>query len=253
MRFFLPMLAAFVISACPTAPPPIVGVEGEGEEGEGEGEGEGAEGDGEGEGEDGANEGEGEEGEGEEGEGEEGEGEPPPLPDTVLITNADAFGFCQPCQVQLDRTLQLSAFAFIGGAQSQTPPLWSVDDENIASVDDTGLVRGRAAGTVTVSADVEGVVGTAEIEVVDGPTPARMVVSPEQLPLTVGQTANVNVQVFDADDNLMEDVEVTFQCLPEDIATIDTAGLVTAVAAGDAFVLAQAGSLSGNVAVTVTE
>jgi hypothetical protein len=243
------LVAAVVFVACPKPPPPIdVGdpAEGEGEAAEGEGEGEADEGEGE------ADEGEGEASEGE-GEASEGEGEGEggfDIPPIVLVTPEGSF--CQgACALQVGHTLQLTAIAFANGGIVEGTPAWSVDDDSVATVDGNGLVTGVAIGSATVSAVVEGVTGTLDIDVGEGATADHLEVRPDHLDLQVGDTAPLEVTVFDDADNALDGVAVTFNAPDGSVVTVDAAGVVTAVGAGDSAVIVQAGAAFATVEVSV--
>lgn len=70
---------------------------------------------------------------------------------------------------------------------------WSVDEEDLASVDENGVVTGLARGTVEVTAAAEGIEATAVIEVV-APVLQAIVIEPS--PVTVPLGAEVELQAL---------------------------------------------------------
>ncbi|HEY0841150.1 MAG TPA: Ig-like domain-containing protein [Vulgatibacter sp.] len=84
-----------------------------------------------------------------------------------------------PAELEVGEVAVASAMA----VDSRDRPLpgrtatWSSSDPSIASVSATGIVMAVAAGTATLTAEVEGVLGTADIEIVEpAPTVRRRVV-----------------------------------------------------------------------------
>ena len=87
------------------------------------------------------------------------------------------------------------------------------------------------------------------------PEPARpttVTVSPATTELTVlGATVQLSAEVRDQNDRVMAGATVTWTTSASSVATVDAAGLVTAVGNGTATITASAGSASGSAAVTV--
>ena len=87
------------------------------------------------------------------------------------------------------------------------------------------------------------------------PEPARpttVTVSPATTELTVlGATVQLSAEVRDQNDRVMAGATVTWTTSANSVATVDAAGLVTAVGNGTATITASAGSASGSAAVTV--
>ena len=87
------------------------------------------------------------------------------------------------------------------------------------------------------------------------PEPARpttVTVSPATDELTaLGQAIQLTAEVRDQNDRVMAGATVTWTTSANSVATVDAAGLVTAVGNGTATITASAGSASGSAAVTV--
>ena len=87
------------------------------------------------------------------------------------------------------------------------------------------------------------------------PEPARpttVTVSPATTELTVlGATVQLSAEVRDQNDRVMAGATVTWTSSANSVATVDAAGLVTAVGNGTATITASAGSASGSAAVTI--
>ncbi|HVT37806.1 MAG TPA: Ig-like domain-containing protein [Gemmatimonadaceae bacterium] len=111
-------------------------------------------------------------------------------------------------------------------------------------VDSTGLVTAGSTATlpVTVTATVPGArprFEVVEVRALPGP-PARIEVGPGSVTLVVGQRLRLSARVFSASMDRRADRVVWTSSNPS-IATINDAGLVTAVRAGAAMVLATVG------------
>ena len=129
--------------------------------------------------------------------------------------------------------------------------VWSSSDENVATVDQSGLVTAISAGTATITGTVGSVSDNSTVTVEE---PAPVVGSIEVAPLAVtlhpGNTQQYQAIVRDTRGNPMT-AEVVWTSSDESVATIDQSGLVTAISEGTAILTATVGSVSGNATVTV--
>jgi uncharacterized protein YjdB len=163
-----------------------------------------------------------------------------------------------PASVDVGSTQQLSATVrdLGGNALSGFSPMWSSMDEPVATVDSNGLVTGEQGGSATITAVVDDgngnqVMGTATVNV--GAPVANVVVNPTALDLFVGEQAQINVTVEDANGNTLSGPTVTWTSQDTNIATVDSSGLVDAVAVGTATITAESGGVSATVTVEVVE
>jgi len=125
--------------------------------------------------------------------------------------------------------------------------VWSSLDETIATVDQTGVVTGVGDGTVRIAAtaqDGSGMVGSAVIVVTPVPVvPVDSVtVAPDAAALTVGSTTTLTATVEPTDAT---NLAVTWSSSDATVASVDQAGVVTAVGPGNATVTATAQDGSG--------
>ncbi|MBL8982294.1 MAG: Ig-like domain-containing protein, partial [Gemmatimonadetes bacterium] len=151
--------------------------------------------------------------------------------------------------VQAGRTLDLT----VGVVQQNCGTLavtWSTSAPNVATVGQTGQVTGVAPGTVTITAAAGGRSGDAALTVVPGPVFSMSVtpVAPSVEALTTLQLVAV------ARDSLGNTVPGTPNWSSSDasVATVNGAGLVSAIRAGTATITASANARSGSTVVTVT-
>ncbi len=127
---------------------------------------------------------------------------------------------------------------------------WSSSNVAVATVTSTGTVTGRSPGTATIAATSEGRVGTANVIILARPADA-VTLTPETATLVVGTTQRLTTQVTDAIGNLVPGRQVTYTSSAATIARVDTAGLVTAVAAGTARITATSQGKSAVATITV--
>ena len=134
------------------------------------------------------------------------------------------------------------------------------------SAESIGLTAPSSPGTYYYGVCVDAVTGESDtsnncssaVTVTVGvppPEPARpttVTVSPATTELTVlGATVQLSAEVRDQNARVMAGATVTWTSSASSVATVDAAGLVTAVGNGTATITASAGSASGSAAVTV--
>ena len=119
-------------------------------------------------------------------------------------------------------------------AASDRAVSWSSSDRSVAAVDKTGTVQGLKPGTATVTATAEGKSGTCAVTVkAKAVNVTEVTLDKTELTLTEGETETLTATVKpDNADNL----KVTWSSDKTEIATVDGAGKVTAVKAGEAVV-----------------
>jgi uncharacterized protein YjdB len=130
---------------------------------------------------------------------------------------------------------------------------WSSSNAAVASVAATGTVTAVAAGSATITAQVDGVTATTTVTV-SAPPPApvasvAVTVTPSSL--TVGQTAQSSVTLRDAAGNVLSGRSVTWSSANPSVATVSASGIVTAVSAGSASIVATSEGQTGAATETV--
>jgi uncharacterized protein YjdB len=129
---------------------------------------------------------------------------------------------------------------------------WRSLAAGVATVDAGGLVRGVAAGTTFVVGQVGTLEDSASVVVTAAaPTVGSVGVAPDPVSVAAGDTTRLTATVHDTDGNEMT-ATVTWSSSSAAVATVNTSGLVTGVAAGTAFIRAVVGDVSDSAAVTVT-
>ncbi len=128
---------------------------------------------------------------------------------------------------------------------------WSSNNTAVATVSSAGNVTAVATGTATVTATSEGKSGSTAVTV-NPPAPvASVTVAPSSVSLVVAQTFPLAVTLKDAAGNVLTGRTVTWSSNASTVATVSSAGVVTAVGVGSATITATSGSASGTATVTV--
>jgi uncharacterized protein YjdB len=128
---------------------------------------------------------------------------------------------------------------------------WTTGNGAVAEVTDGGLVTGKGAGSVTVTATSEGKSGTTAITVTIQPV-ASVTVNPATASLALGQTVQLAATVNDVSGNLLAGQPVTWSSSGPAVASVSPNGLVSGVGVGAATITATSGGVAGTAALTVT-
>ena len=111
---------------------------------------------------------------------------------------------------------------------------WSSSDRSVATVDKAGTVHGLRPGTATVTATAEGKSGTCAVTVkAKAVNVTDVTLDKTELTLTEGETGTLTATV--RPDNA-DNRKVAWSSDKTDVATVDGAGRVTAIKAGEATV-----------------
>ena len=137
-----------------------------------------------------------------------------------------------------------------GNPLSGRTVVWNSSDDNIAIVSSTGHVVSQGVGTATITATSEGQIGTATVVVIAVPV-ASVTVSPQNKTMNVGDTATFTATTKDAQGHVLTGRAIAWSSDNTAVATVDSTGLVTAVAAGSANITATSEGQSGSSQVTV--
>ena len=119
-------------------------------------------------------------------------------------------------------------------AASDRAVAWSSSDRSVATVDKSGTVHGLRPGTATVTATAEGKSGTCAVTVkAKAVNVTEVTLDKTELTLTEGETETLTATV--RPDNA-DNRKVAWSSDKTEVATVDGAGKVTAVKAGEAVV-----------------
>lgn len=131
---------------------------------------------------------------------------------------------------------------------------WTSSDPSLATISAAGLVTAKAAGSLTLTATVEGQTGVAALTV-DAPPPApvaSVTLTPNSNALIVGQTTQVVVTLKDASGAALSTRAIAWGTSSTAMATVSPSGMVTALGAGQVTITATSEGQSGTTAITVT-
>lgn len=167
---------------------------------------------------------------------------PPVASVTVTPATASlAVGLTQQLQITLkDAT----------GAVLTGPVSWSSSNTAVATVSSSGLVSGKVAGAVTITATSGGVSGTAAITVTAVPV-ASLTVSPASASVQVEGTVQLTATPKDASGNVLTGT-ITWSSSNAAVAAVNASGVVTGLLAGSATITATCEGKGGTAAITVT-
>ncbi len=154
--------------------------------------------------------------------------------------------------IDVGATRQLSATATdsVGGLLVGRLVSWSTSNSAIATVSSAGLISAIAPGTVTVSALSEGITGVSNIVVRLRPV-AAIAITPTSSTLPVGNFQQIIATVSDANGNVLNGRTVSWQSTNPSVATVTGAGVVAAIAPGNAVITATSEGRSANATVQV--
>jgi len=158
-----------------------------------------------------------------------------PAPDTVIA----------PHTTQLGAVVK-DANGTILGSRGVT---WSSSATGVATVDANGLVTGVSGGTATITATSDTAHGAATVVVL--PAAATIAVTPSPDTLAPPLTAQLSAAVKDAGGSTLPNRPVTWNSSATSVATVDAAGIVTAVAVGTATITATSDTAHGSASVVV--
>ncbi|MBK8246597.1 MAG: Ig-like domain-containing protein [Gemmatimonadetes bacterium] len=170
---------------------------------------------------------------------------PPPVVSAVEVSPATA-------TVEVGATLQLNAVAKASdGTTLARTFTWSSSEPTRASVSGSGLVTAVAVGdNIAITASVDGKSGSATLSVRLPPV-STVTATLGVTSLQPGQTTQATVVLRDAAGNTLTGRQVTWASSNAAVATVNGAGLVTAVAAGQAQITATSEGKSAAVTLTV--
>ena len=169
-----------------------------------------------------------------------------PVPTTIVIDPTSA------ALESIGETVQLTALVLDQreNAMPDAMVTWSSGDEAVATVDEAGLVTAVGKGMTDIAAQSDEAMESATITV--SQVAASITITPEMTTLTeFGETVQLEVAAEDANEVAIDEPVITWSSGDETVATVDEAGLVTAVGNGMTDITAQSGNAMQSVTVTV--
>lgn len=171
-----------------------------------------------------------------------------PQPTTVAVASVELEN--PPSELQVGKTTVLKATVKPENATNNKVH-WNSSNQDIVKVEDDGTVRAVAKGEATITATSEegNKKASCTIKVVENTTAVtEITLSPNTLSLKVGGTATLTATVK---PDTATNKTVTFTSDKTEVASVDTAGKVTAKAVGSATITAKSGDKTATCKVTV--
>ena len=169
----------------------------------------------------------------------------PPKAQTVEVTPKDI-------QANVGDKIKFTAVAkdAAGNILPVKPMVWFAAPFDLAGADNEGVVVFHEPGEVTVGAVVAGKPGFAHVTVVAPPV-AKVEVAPVTQALVTGSTTVLLATARSANGDPRTDVAIKWSSKSPAIAKVNESGMVTALAAGNATLVATAGPASGETSIRV--
>jgi uncharacterized protein YjdB len=127
---------------------------------------------------------------------------------------------------------------------------WSSANASIAGVSSTGLVTGVSAGSTSITATSNGLSSSVVLSVVSAPV-ASVQITPATLSVVVGGSATLMASAFDADGNILSGRAATWATQNPTVASVNSSGVLSAIAAGSTTVTATIEGKSSSMTVSV--
>jgi len=115
---------------------------------------------------------------------------------------------------------------------------WTVAAGGIARISDTGVVTALKAGTTEITAECEGVRGTARLEVTL-PRVAAIAITPPERTVSVGDTAALSARLTDVNGKVLSDRALAWSSEAPEIVAVSPRGIVTGLAQGTAGIVVR--------------
>ncbi|MBT6492506.1 MAG: hypothetical protein HOK97_22235 [Deltaproteobacteria bacterium] len=161
--------------------------------------------------------------------------------------------------LSLNQTVQLNLLGHYDDSTTATIQNgieWSSANENVATVDDTGILTSRQAGTSLITATVLGLSATTAARVESNePTLVSVSISPENPSVGLGETLQLTVRgtFSDGTESFLSE-GLVWNSSTSSLASISNTGLLSALSAGAVLIEVNhtATSLSDNVTIVIT-
>ena len=150
---------------------------------------------------------------------------------------------------------QIALQAQVHDASGQLVPgatvFWSSNDTSIVSVSPAGVVTGNSVGTTQIAASSGGQSAVVPVTVLPVAV-ASVAIAPATATITIGGTVALQGIAYDAGGNTLTGRTVVWASSAPQVATVNSSGQVTGVAAGSATVTGTVEGKTGSSAITVT-
>lgn len=169
----------------------------------------------------------------------------PASPKTAVLTPATT-DISVGQKVQFTAELKDAA----GNKTSALATTWFAAPFDLAAVDESGTVSFFSPGEVLVGAVVGGKAVLTKVMVKAGPV-TRIDIQPVKTPLVIGANTRLSATPRGSEGNPRADATLSWTSNKPEVATVDGAGVVTAISPGQATISASSGSGKSSVDLTV--
>jgi uncharacterized protein YjdB len=166
---------------------------------------------------------------------------PPTTPTPAPATPFTELKLRSSASVGLGKRMMLVPYVSPVGSD-KTQIVWITSDPEIATVDGEGIVTGRKAGKVTITAvdPVSGLEATCKMTVKEDKTPVTSIaLSKTDLKLNLGKTSSVSVTYKPSAPTIRG---VSWSSSDENVVRVEPGGKITAVGQGKATIMARSDS-----------
>ena len=176
---------------------------------------------------------------------------------TVTVEQAEDSIEIMPASLRLTRVGETGQFtALVYDSAKRIIPAavvgWTSGHPAIATVDANGLVTAVSAGTAQITASSGAVSTFRPVYVEIARVPSRIVLNVSEATLSaVGQSLQLDAQVYDAEGAAIPGAQVTWASSRTDVATVSADGLVIAVSNGTTRVTASSEGASAHATIHV--
>jgi uncharacterized protein YjdB len=163
-------------------------------------------------------------------------------------------------ELTVGETINLTAIVKdnLGNIMDGQPLIWTSSNPNVISIDSDGLAEAKSEGTASIEVKTQTEVKVASNftvimpEVEDSPQePHSFVVTPEEIIIEIGQKVQIEIKVFDIEGDEIENPEILYKSLDEQVSTVSDSGLVEGIRVGSSKILIEVSNKSTEVPVTV--
>ena len=155
--------------------------------------------------------------------------------------------------IQVGQTTQAVAIAYdsSGNQISGRTVAWSTAKPSVATISTAGLITAVDTGSTTITAVVDGIVGTMT-ETVGGARIANLSVVLDKSMIPVGSTTQAKAVATDAAGNVLTGRSVSWSSSGSSIASVSNLGVVSASAAGTVSITGTVDGMSASATLVVT-
>jgi uncharacterized protein YjdB len=162
--------------------------------------------------------------------------------DTIAVTDIEISN--HEDELKVDETLTLTTTVLPSDA-TDTTVTYKSSDENIATVNSSGEVKGISKGNVTITVSAGTITKTVNLEIIVATTMINL--SNDYVVLKIGESEKVSATVFPSDASQ----GITYKSSDASIASVSSSGTITGNRAGNTSIIVSNGDLSAAVTVIV--